>query len=64
MSFRRVARRTARRTAGRNQPSAPPPAASPQTAKDNQSVEILKTRLAKGEITKEEYEDSLKLLQK
>lgn len=70
---RRVARRTARRTsrrwgAAQDEPDvqyqAPPP--PPQQAQPPQSedpVKLLQVRLAKGEITPEQYQASLKMLQ-
>jgi len=67
---RRVARRTARRTsrrwgAAQDEPDvqyqAPPPQAQPQQSED--PVKLLQVRLAKGEITPEQYQASLKTLQ-
>jgi hypothetical protein len=74
---RRVARRTARRTsrrwgaanaAAQDEPDvqyqAPPPQsqqAQPQQSED--PVKLLQVRLAKGEITPEQYQASLKMLQ-
>jgi hypothetical protein len=72
---RRVARRTARRTsrrwgAAQDEPDvqyqAPPPPPPPQQAQPQQSedpVKLLQVRLAKGEITPEQYQASLKMLQ-
>jgi hypothetical protein len=77
MSFfgtsRRVGRRTARRTSRRwgawnataqNEPNeqyAAPPPPPPQQYED--PVKVLQVRLAKGEITPEQYQASLKMLQ-
>lgn len=71
---RRVARRTARRTSRRwgtmgqmSQGGGPEEAEeAPQQAQPQQSedpVKLLQTRLAKGEITPEQYQASLKALQ-
>lgn len=69
---RRVARRTARRTSRRwgtmNAASqqAPEEEEMPQQAQPQQSedpVKMLQVRLAKGEITPEQYQASLKVLQ-
>jgi hypothetical protein len=72
MSFRRVARRTARRTtrrmnaadnaaSGGTEPDEPATQSNVNETED--PVDILKTRFAKGEITKEEFEANLKTLQ-
>ena len=67
---RRVARRTARRTSRRwgamgSQAEEPEPqpqyAAQPPQGED--PITTLKMRLAKGEITPEQYDQSIKLLQ-
>lgn len=66
---RRVARRTSRRTsrrwgAAQDEPDVQyqaPPQAQPQQSED--PVKLLQVRLAKGEITPEQYQASLKMLQ-
>jgi hypothetical protein len=74
MSFRRVARRTARRTvrrtsrrmdaaAGGPEPNEPTTQSNDEEIEEEDPVDILKTRFAKGEITKEEFEANLKSLQ-
>jgi hypothetical protein len=67
---RRVARRTARRTSRRwgapahdEQYEAPPPPPPPQPQQYEDPVKVLQVRLAKGEITPEQYQASLKMLQ-
>ena len=72
---RRVARRTARRTSRRwgapaqDEPyeqyaaPPPPPPPSPQPQQYEDPVKVLQVRLAKGEITPEQYQASLKMLQ-
>jgi hypothetical protein len=70
---RRVARRTARRTSRRwgtmnaaSQQAGPEEEEMPQQAQPQQSqdpVKMLQVRLAKGEITPEQYQASLKVLQ-
>lgn len=68
---RRVARRTARRTsrrwgAAQDEPDVQYQAPPPQQAQPQQSedpVKLLQVRLAKGEITPEQYQASLKMLQ-
>ena len=73
---RRVARRTSRRTSRRwgawnataqdepyEQYAAPPPPPSPQPQQYEDPVKVLQVRLAKGEITPEQYQASLKMLQ-
>jgi hypothetical protein len=70
-SARRVGRRTARRTsrrwgqmsqgAGSEEAEQAPQQAQPQPSED--PVKLLQTRLAKGEITPEQYQASLKALQ-
>lgn len=61
-----TARRTSRRWgAAQDEPDvqyqAPPPQAQPQQSED--PVKLLQVRLAKGEITPEQYQASLKTLQ-
>jgi hypothetical protein len=71
---RRVARRTARRTSrrwgmwNRMADEATPaeqqqPASYTQPPQEEDPIAILKIRLAKGEITAEQYDQSIKLLQ-
>ena len=74
---RRVARRTARRTSRRwgmwnrmadestaeeQQPQRQPDS-YPQPSQEEDPIAILKLRLAKGEVTPEQYDRSIKLLQ-
>ena len=70
---RRVARRTARRTsrrwgmwnamASQAEEPEPQPQYVAQPPQEEDPIAVLKMRLAKGEITPEQYDQSIKLLQ-
>ena len=72
-SSRRVGRRTARRTSRRwgrwnrmadeDMAAEQQPVSYTQTSQEENPMAILKIRLAKGEITAEQYDQSIKLLQ-
>jgi hypothetical protein len=72
-SSRRVARRTARRTSRRwgswnrmadqDMAAQQQPDSYTQPSQEENPMAILKLRLAKGEITAEQYDQSIKLLQ-